>query len=81
MTMDSAKLESFPDVLTVQEAARILRLGRNAAYEAIRRGEIPSLRIGRRIVIPRTGLERLLGGEFRPVSTGVRPTTTDDGRK
>lgn len=38
--------------VTVEEAATILGLGRSAAYEAIRRGEIPARRLGRRIVIP-----------------------------
>jgi excisionase family DNA binding protein len=38
--------------VTVEEAAGILGMGRSAAYEAIRRGEIPSRRLGRRIVIP-----------------------------
>jgi len=38
--------------VTVEEAAVILGLGRSAAYEATRRGEIPSRRLGRRIVIP-----------------------------
>lgn len=45
---------------TVDEAAERLGIGRNAAYEAIKRGELPALRIGRRIVIPRAALERLL---------------------
>ena len=39
--------------ITVAEAARYLGIGRNSAYEAVRRNEIPSIRIGRRIVIPR----------------------------
>lgn len=47
--------------LTVAQAARVLGIGRNQAYEAVRRGEIPSVRIGRRIVVPRAALERLLG--------------------
>ncbi len=38
--------------LTVEEAAHILGLGRSAAYEAARRGQLPSRRLGRRIVIP-----------------------------
>ena len=46
--------------LTVEEAAEILGIGRNSAYEAIRRGEIPALRLGRRLVVPRRALERLL---------------------
>lgn len=49
--------------LTVEEAAEILGLSRAFAYEAVRRGEIPSIRIGRRILVPRAALERLLEGE------------------
>lgn len=45
---------------TVEEAAEILGIGRNSAYEAIRRGEIPALRLGRRLVVPKQALERLL---------------------
>ena len=39
--------------LTVEEAATYLGISRNSAYEAVRRGEIPNIRIGGRIVIPR----------------------------
>lgn len=49
--------------LTVEEAARVLGIGRNAAYEAARRGDLPALRIGGRIVVPRVALERLLAGD------------------
>jgi excisionase family DNA binding protein len=47
-------------VLTVPEAARLLGIGRGLAYEAVARGEIPSVRIGRRIVVPRYALDALL---------------------
>ncbi len=47
---------------TVEEAARILGIGRNSAYEAIHRGEIPAIRIGRRVVVPRKALDDLLAG-------------------
>jgi excisionase family DNA binding protein len=46
--------------LTVKEAGKKLGLSRGLMYEAIRRGQIPSIRIGRRILIPRLALERLL---------------------
>jgi len=46
--------------ITVDEAATRLGLSRNGAYEAVRRGEIPSLRIGRRVLVPRAALERML---------------------
>jgi excisionase family DNA binding protein len=49
-------------VLTVLEAARLLRLSRGLAYEAVRLRQIPSIRIGRRILVPRAALMRLLDG-------------------
>jgi len=49
--------------VTVEEAARILGIGRASAFEAIHRGEIPHLRIGRRILIPLVALQRLLEGD------------------
>lgn len=57
--------------LTVEEAARVLGIGRNSAYEAVRRGEIPTIRIGRRFIVPRMALERMLGeAESSEASTG-----------
>jgi excisionase family DNA binding protein len=46
----------------VVDAGKKLGLGRNATYEAIARGEIPSIRIGKRILVPVAALERLLAG-------------------
>ena len=46
--------------LTVREAGRVLGLSRGAAYEAVRTGSIPSIRIGKRILIPKVALMRLL---------------------
>ena len=55
----------LPDsaVLTVAETSRVLRVSKASVYEGIRRGEIPSLRLGRRLLVPRAGLVRLLHGE------------------
>jgi len=52
-------------LLTVDEvvASGVLRCGRSAIYEAIRRGEIPSLRIGRTVLVPTSKLRALLGLE------------------
>ncbi len=52
--------KNIPTVLTVVEVAKILRIGRISAYQAIERGDLPSIRIGRRILIPRTAFEQLL---------------------
>ncbi len=49
--------------LTVEETASLLGLGRTAAYEAARRGQIPSRRLGRRVVIPVPALLQWLGAE------------------
>jgi len=49
-------------VFTVEEAAGLLGISRSFAYEAVQRGEIPSMRIGRRILVPKAALERQLQG-------------------
>ena len=49
-------------VLTVEEAAAYLRISRGLAFAAVRDGSLPSIRIGRRILIPRRQLEALLDG-------------------
>lgn len=46
--------------LTIPEAAKLLGIGRANCYECVRQGSIPSLRFGRRIVIPRAALMRKL---------------------
>lgn len=43
------------------DAGRALGLGRNATYEAVARGEIPVIRFGRRIVVPKAKLLQLVG--------------------
>ena len=48
-------------VLTVDEAAYLLNISRGLAYELVARGELPAIRLGRRIVIPRVAMEDLLG--------------------
>lgn len=46
--------------LTVEEAAVLLGISRGLAYELVRRGEIPALRLGRRVVVPVRALEAML---------------------
>lgn len=46
--------------LTVPEAAKALGIGRTAAYEAARTGQLPTIKIGKRILVPVTALVRLL---------------------
>lgn len=46
--------------VTVDEAAQMLGISRNSAFRAVQRGQLPSIRIGRRILIPRDRLAELL---------------------
>jgi excisionase family DNA binding protein len=61
---------------TVPEAAELLGISRSSAYECVRRGELPALVLGRRIVVPKHALAGLLGGppaaEERSEGGGVR---------
>jgi excisionase family DNA binding protein len=50
-----------PLTITVEEAGRRLGISRGLAYELVRRGEIPSIRLGcRRIVIPAGAVEAIV---------------------
>lgn len=53
-------LATLPEVLTAREAAAILRIGRNQLYQAVARGELDAIRIGRSIRIPKQTLLDLL---------------------
>lgn len=83
------KTEAAPDwrsrsTIKVEECAAILGISRSSAYEAaVRSGEIPTVRIGRRILVPVAGLRRLLGevaeNESSPTVTAAGSTTPDAG--
>jgi excisionase family DNA binding protein len=60
LTGSSTTLATLPEVLTVREAAAILRVGRNQLYQAVARGELGAVRIGRSIRIPKQALLDLL---------------------
>ena len=46
--------------LSVEETARLLGIGRNLCYDRVKTGEIPVIKIGRRLLVPRRALEKLL---------------------
>lgn len=50
-----------PLTVTVEEAAKLLGIGRSTAYELIHTGDIPSLRLGRRLVVPVAQIADQLG--------------------
>ena len=49
-------LDNYNDVLTVIELKEVLRIGFNKAYELLNNGDIKSLRIGHKIIIPKTAV-------------------------
>ena len=68
----TSALAMVPEVLTAREAAAILRVGRNQLYQAVARGQLGAIRIGRSIRIPRHALLALLA------STGPLPASSHE---
>ena len=48
-------------VLSIDDVASLLGMGRSSVYEAIRRGQLPSRKLGRRLLVPVPGLLAWLG--------------------
>ncbi|MFC2032123.1 helix-turn-helix domain-containing protein [Chloroflexota bacterium] len=46
--------------ITVPEAAEMLSLSRNFAYELVKQGKLPVVKLGKRLLIPRVALENML---------------------
>jgi excisionase family DNA binding protein len=47
--------------VSVEEAGRILGLSRNTAYSLAKSGELPTIRMGRSLLVPKRALDALLG--------------------
>ena len=56
----SEVMDGERQTLTIEEAAKLLGIGRQLAYDRAKTGEIPVIKIGRRLLVPRAALERLL---------------------
>ena len=58
--------------MSIEEAAKVLGVGRNFCYELAKTGQLPTIRLGsRRLVVPRIALEKMLA------TTGVQPKDSD----
>jgi excisionase family DNA binding protein len=55
------RLADAPDALSVKECAQLLGVSTDVVYECVHRDQIRAIRLGRRLVIPKGGLMRLLG--------------------
>lgn len=73
-------VENLPPVLTVEEAASVLRIGRGTAYDLARlfrvtngAAGLPVVVLGRSLRVPRAGLLRLLAGDGPNSAAGFGP--------
>ncbi|HEY5171177.1 MAG TPA: helix-turn-helix domain-containing protein [Acidimicrobiia bacterium] len=72
--------------LSVEETAAILGLGRNTVYDALRSGALPSVRVGRRYLVPTARLASMLGIREDPETTSsiaadARPTRSQPAER
>jgi excisionase family DNA binding protein len=63
--------DDLPDVLTAREVQTYLRLGRNAAYEALQSGAIRSVRLGQKFLVPKTALREFLESGANGSGAGI----------
>jgi excisionase family DNA binding protein len=68
MKMSPKKVNEKPPlpkqhVYTIEEVAKMLRISRNHAYNCVKSGELPSIKLGDRLLVPDAALERMLSGE------------------
>lgn len=64
-------------VISVSEAGQLLGLSRNSAYEAVRRGDIPAVRVLSRWLVPRAALEAMLARSQRKATAGKAVAATE----
>lgn len=67
--MDTTPTEQVPLTITVERAGQLLGISRGLAYDLVRRGEIPAIRLGRRVVVPASAIDEIL----RTAAEGPRP--------
>ncbi len=80
----TTRLADLPEVLSVDQVAEYLGLARNSAYAAVSRGEIRSVKIGRRVLVPRKALEELISpsaqGEAFPSASPAAPLAKQEAK-
>lgn len=54
-------LSELPPTISVEEASELLGISARSAYKAAERGELPTLRLGRRVLVPTPRLLEMLG--------------------
>lgn len=67
--------------MSVDEVAQALGISRNHAFRCVERGEIPSVRIGRRVLVPVAFLDRLLDLDYSGSMESARPVAGSTRRR
>lgn len=68
------ELKDLPPTLSVSEASEVLGISRRSAYRAATRGDLPAIRIGRRLLVPTSRLLELLGVSADPEAASYSST-------
>lgn len=63
-----------PLLLSVPDAARLLGVGKTFCWEMVYGGQLPSVRLGRRVLVPRAAIERLAQGAASAGSETMTPS-------
>lgn len=75
----SPTLSELPDVLSVRQVAEFCGLAENSVYDSCRRGELPSRKVGRRIVILKSALVGFLQGDTPASLVGPSSPASGEG--
>jgi excisionase family DNA binding protein len=65
--------------VTVEEAAEILGISRGSAYSLAKSGSLPVVRLGKRLLVPKAALDRLLGETSNGVGLGLGSSSVREG--
>ena len=65
------RLEEMPDALSIADVAAVLGISRNVAYQSVHRKEFHSFRVGRRLLVPKMELQRVLRIAGEVASSGT----------
>ena len=59
--MGNAMFSNYPDVVSVEDVQAMLHIGRNAAYGLLQSGNIATIRVGKKYIIPKASVIDFLG--------------------
>jgi len=61
--MTTESMDNLPEILSVRQVSEFLGMAENSVYSAVRQGELPARRLGRRVLISKVAFARWLHGD------------------